>query len=134
MQENLRLLSIFHYVVGGLHALFSSFGLIHFCMGLFLILNPKVFAASNGEPPPPEWIGLIFVVVGGGIVLAGWTLGFLTILSGRYIAQRRRRTFSVVMGCLNCALMPLGTVLGVFTIILLTRDDVRTSYGEPRAL
>lgn len=132
MSEKLRLLAIFHYVVGGLHALFSSFGLIHFCMGLFFLLNPKVFAESNGQSAPPEWFGLIFVLVGGGIVLTGWTLGFLTILSGRFIAQRKRRTFSLVMGCINCALMPFGTVLGVFTVLLLTRDDVRAVYGEPK--
>lgn len=31
--EQIRILSIFHYVVGALHALFGSFGLIHFSSG-----------------------------------------------------------------------------------------------------
>jgi hypothetical protein len=134
MQENLRILAIFHYVVGGLHALLSSFGLIHVCMGLFLLLSPASFTSPDVQMSgPPQWIGLIFMMVGGGIVLTGWTLGFFTILSGRYIALRKKRMFSLVMGCINCILFPFGTVLGVFTIILLTRDDVKAMYGEPPA-
>jgi hypothetical protein len=131
LQEQLRILSIFHYVVGGLHALFGSFGLIHFSMGLLFLFGPGAFASSGGHgQAPPPFFGLIFVIVGGGIVLVGWTLGVLTILAGRNIALRRKRTFSLIMGCINCALFPFGTVLGVFDVILLTRDDVRALYGE----
>ena len=135
MTENLRLLSIFHYVVGGLIALFASFGLIHFAVGLIFLFNPTCFPPTDpqGAPPPPTWVGLLITIIGGGVVLTGWTLGFLTILSGRFIAQRKRRMFSLVMGCINCVLFPFGTVLGVFDIILLTRDDVRALYGEPPA-
>ena len=133
MAEKLRLLSVFHYVVGGLIALFASMGLIHVTFGLLILLNPGLFASSNGQGGPPAFFGLFFGLVGGGVVVIGWTLGFLTILSGRYIAHRKRRMFSLVMGCINCVLFPFGTVLGVFDIILLTRDDVRALYGEPPA-
>jgi hypothetical protein len=127
MQEQLRILSIFHYVVGGLHILFGSLGLCHVAMGLFLCFG----AGGPQNQAPPAWFGLIFAAIGSGIVLIGWTLGTLTIVSGRRIAERQRRNFSVVMGCINCAFIPFGTVLGVFCIILLTRDDVRALYGEP---
>lgn len=128
LNEQLRLLAIFHYVVGGMHALFASFGLIHFFVGLMMVAAPETLDAGGNSPP--GWFGVLFLVFGGGFVLAGWTLGILTALSGRRIALRKCRKFSIVMGCINCALMPFGTVLGVFTILLLTRDDTRADYGE----
>jgi len=136
LQEQLRVLSIFHYVVGGLHALAGSMGLIHFTMGLFLIFAPSVFGSSAHGPQaePPVFIGIFFALIGGLFVVAGWTLGVLTILSGRFITQRKKRMFSLVIGCINCVLVPFGTVLGVFDIVLLTRDDVRVLYGEPPSL
>jgi hypothetical protein len=130
MQENLRLLSIFHYVLGGLHMVFGSFGLIHFGMGLWLLNDPRAFGMANEPAAMTNFMGVAFLLAGGGVVLTGWILGFLTILSGRFIARRRRRLFSVVMGCINCLLVPFGTILGVFTIVLLTRDDVKAIYGE----
>lgn len=136
MQEQLRILSIFHYVVGGLHALFGSMGLIHLTMGLFMFFAPSAFGPSGSgvQASPPVFFGLFFAIFGGLFVIVGWTLGLLTILSGRNIAQRKKRMFSVVIGCINCAFIPFGTVLGIFDVILLTRDDVRALYGEPPAL
>lgn len=129
LTEQLRILSIFHYVVGGLHALFGSIGLFHFFMGLAFMLTPKSSWSGSGGPPP-EWFGLLFAILGAGFVIFGWTLGILTALSGRYIAARKHRTFSIVMGAINCAMLPFGTVLGVFDILLLTKEEARKLYGE----
>ena len=125
--EQLRILSIFHYVVGGMHAFFGSFGLIHFFIGISFLANPSAWG-GHSQAAPPAWFGLIFAVLGGGFVLFGWTLGLVTILSGRLIAGRKNRKFSIVVGAINCAMMPLGTALGVFDIILLTNDEVKALY------
>ena len=50
-------------------------------------------------------------------------------MSGFFLRQRRRRTFSLVMAGINCMNMPLGTVLGVFTVIVLLRESVRQAYA-----
>ncbi|MBN8711180.1 MAG: hypothetical protein BGO12_16930 [Verrucomicrobia bacterium 61-8] len=129
-KEQLNLLAIFHYVVGGLHALFGSFGLIHFTIGLCMLFGG--FGSMSQTHPgsePPAFIGLFFAIFGAVFVLFGWTLGALTILSGRKIAQRRARKFSVVMGAINCAMFPFGTTLGVFTLILLNRREADLEYG-----
>lgn len=39
--------------------------------------------------------------------------------------------FSIIMGGVNCAMLPLGTVLGVFDLVLLTKEETRRLYGEP---
>ncbi len=126
--EQLRLLGIFHYVAGGLHFLFGSLGLIHLSIGLGLMMGSKDLIGAGTAPFPPMF-GLLFAVAGGTFVLFGWTLGILTIASGRCIAARKKRTFSIVMGAINCAMVPFGTALGVFTLILLTKDETIQLYS-----
>jgi hypothetical protein len=125
--EQLRILGIFHYVVGGLHALFGCFGFIHLSIGIAFMTNPHAFDAHSADSPP-AWFGAIFALAGGLVILFGWSLGFLTILSGRFISKRTRRTFSIVMGGINCALFPFGTVLGVFDVLILTKDETKRLY------
>ena len=62
--------------------------------------------------------------------MAVWFLGsgLLNLISGLYIRVRRHRTFSIIVGGINCLHMPLGTMLGVFTIVVLMRDSVRELY------
>jgi hypothetical protein len=49
-----------------------------------------------------------------------WTLGALTAYAGRSIQKRRRKLFVYVMAALNCLFIPYGTLLGVFTFIVLS--------------
>ncbi|HLL89875.1 MAG TPA: hypothetical protein VK324_11275 [Tepidisphaeraceae bacterium] len=123
----LNILAIGHYVIGSLVALFSSFGLIHFGLGLTMVLGRGPLPSGAGET---MLVGWMFLLIGGLVVLSGWTVGGLAIYSGRCIARRWRRTFSLVVAGVLCLFVPLGTVLGVFTIIVLVRDPVRRQYGE----
>ena len=51
-------------------------------------------------------------------------------LAGRYLTQHRHYIFCLVMAALSCAFFPFGTVLGVFTIIVLQKDSVRQLFGR----
>jgi hypothetical protein len=73
-------------------------------------------------------MGWFFIVFGGGFTLAGWILGILTIFSGRCLARQRRRAFSLVVAGLNCLAIPFGTILGIFTFIVLLRPTVAMRY------
>lgn len=58
----------------------------------------------------------------------------LNVLSGFFLLQKRNRLFSLIIGGLNCLQIPFGTALGVFTILVLSRDSVRQLYaGETAA-
>ena len=122
--EHLRLLSIFHYVFGGFQIAISSIFIVHFVFGLMMLTNPQMF----GHNPPPSWLGLLITVIGVGVLLLGWALGICAIYSGRCIARRQRRMFSLVVAAINCASFPFGTALGVFTIIVLMRDSVKQLF------
>jgi hypothetical protein len=49
--QHLKLLSIFHYLVGGLTALFACFPLIHLGLGLAVLFSPGFFPAKSGQGP-----------------------------------------------------------------------------------
>ena len=130
-EEHLRLLSIFHYVVGGLAVLFSLFPLLYAGMGgLFVWLAQHPSATQNGQPPPPI-LGWIFIGVGAFGFLLGLTLAIFIILAGRALAKRKRYQFAFVVACIECLFMPFGTVLGVFTLIVLSRESAKALFTAP---
>src|SRR2546428_756196 len=101
--EHLRLLSIGHYIIGGLYIGFASIFIFHFAFLLAVALNPDIFA-SHGQQQhkgPPEGLLQIFAVVFGMFILAGWAIGGLTLYVGRCIKRRVRRTLTFVLACVN---------------------------------
>lgn len=124
-QEHLRLLSIFHYIVGGIAALFSFLPVIHLVLGILFLVAPH---RMGGSPPPPQFLGWIFIMMGGGFMLIGWAFAVCLILAGRYLVRQKHYIFCLVIASLNCLFMPFGTVLGVFTIIVLMRPSVKAQF------
>ena len=51
------------------------------------------------------------------------------ICAGRFLAQRAYYTFCFVVAALECVFVPFGTVLGVFTIVVLQRPAVKEMFG-----
>src|ERR1035441_5368583 len=129
--EHLKLLSIFHYVVSGLAAFFACFPIIHLVIGLFLILAPGKF--GHGSQQPPALIGWFFVVFASVFILAGWTFAILILMTGRFIAGRKHYTSCFVIACVECLFMPFGTVLDVFTILVLNRPSVKELFNPSSA-
>jgi len=128
--DHLRLLSIFHYVNAGLSALGGCFPLIHVTVGTLILSGAGPFGELEGSGQAmPEFVGVFFIVIGLGISLLLWTWAALNFFAARYLAQRRRRTFCFVVSALNCLSMPLGTALGIFTIIVLERPTVRRLFA-----
>jgi len=124
--QHLKLLSIFHYVVAGITAAFSSMFLIHAGLGLAVLLRPAVLDGKNGTDPIGGWM---FLVLGCAAVTFGWTLATCIGLAGRYIAKQRHHTFCLIMGGVEAAMCsPFGTVLGVFTIVVLLRPSVKQLF------
>ena len=124
-ERNLNLLSVFHYVVGGLTALFSCFPLIHVVIGVMMMTGKM-----DGKGPPPFFFGLMFAVAGALFILCGFALATAMVIAGRRLRARRSRTYCIVVAAIACAMMPFGTVLGVFTIIVLMKESVIGLFSE----
>ena len=122
-ERHLDLLAIFHYVVGGLTALFSCFFLLHVAMGIAMLSG-----AFDGEDAPPKFFGWFFILFPSTFIIAGWTLAGFIIAAGRKLRRRVSRTFCLVVAGLECMLMPYGTVLGVLTILVLSKDSVKQMF------
>jgi hypothetical protein len=127
--EHLRLLSICFYVVAGLQALFACFPIIHFVMGGALLVGGGV--SGKGEDAVPLMaMGGFFMIFAGALILFGWTLAACVAFAGRSLAERKRYMFCLVVAALEALMcMPLGTILGVFTIIVLMRPQVKAAFG-----
>ena len=130
--EHLRLLSIFHYVVAGLAALFALFPLIYTTIGAIFIFVARHGTPKAGEELPPEFLGWIFVGIGSFLFLIGIAIAICILIAGRCLSRRKGYSFALVMACMECLFVPFGTVLGVFTIIALSRESVKTLFEATR--
>jgi hypothetical protein len=128
-EEQLKLLSIFHYVVGGIMAFMALLPLIYLVVGVIFAAAPAAFSDSRSGSQPPAFVGWILIAVGGMLFLLGEALATCVLLAGRFMAQRRRYTFVFVVSCVECLFMPFGTVLGVFTILVLSRESVKAQFA-----
>lgn len=127
--DHLKLLSIFHFFGAGLALLGILFLIAHFAIFHAIIGNPKMWENQKQGPPPQEFFAIFkwFYAVAAAFLIGS---AVLNLASGLFIRARKHRTFSLVVAGLNCIHVPLGTVLGVFTIIVLLRDSVRNMYAD----
>jgi hypothetical protein len=65
-------------------------------------------------------------------MLLGWTFGALTLYAGRSIQKRRHKALIYVMAAFNCMFIPYGTLLGVFTFIILGSPPAIQEFSEVR--
>jgi hypothetical protein len=124
-ENHVRLLSIFHYVLAGLSALFSLLPLAYVGFGAAILSG--VLDDGHGGPPPRA-LGWMVIAIGAACTLAAATYVVLLALAGRFLARRRHWTYCIVVAALSCTFFPFGIVLGVFTIIVLAKDEVKRAF------
>ena len=132
-REHLRLLAIFHFVFAGLALLGMAILFVHYFILHTAFSNPDMWKGQNNAVPPPKAFFDAFIwfyLFMGAICLLGLTLNLLSAL---FLWQRRHRVFSFIVGGLNCLQIPFGTALGVFTMMVLSRDSVCELYSGNQA-
>jgi hypothetical protein len=128
-REHLRLLAIFHFVVAALSVLGIGFLLLHYTLMSSVFDNPQIWQKQPNPPPfsPKEFFAIFkWFYVFGGVALLLAVVG--NVLSGIFLMARKYRVFSLVVAALDCLQIPFGTVLGVFTIVVLVRESVIELY------
>jgi hypothetical protein len=130
-ESHLNTLAICHFIYAGFAALGGLVGLVYVVMGIAVAASMASAPPSGSAGgPPPALFGGIFAAVGGGIMLFVWTLAALVVYSGLCLKRRQKRTFSFVIACVCCMNVPLGTALGVFTLVVLSRASVKALYDR----
>ncbi len=132
--EHLRILSIFYYIMAGL----SGMALL-FIIGHGFLMTMVFGFATNIETPSSEesqsldllefapilgLMGVFYIVIG----LLTLAVGVMNFKTARFLRQRRGKTFTMVTAGINCLNFPFGTILGVFTFVVLSRPSVSESY------
>ncbi len=121
----LDLLGVFHYVVGALMILGASIFLIHLAMGVAMVTGHF----PDGDAPP-QFMGWMFVVLPGLVILVAWTIAAFIIYAGKNIRRRTRHGLCLAMAGIECIFMPFGTILGIFTLVTLMKEDVRLLFDK----
>ncbi len=128
--KHLDILAIFHYLVGVVAGLFACFPFVHFALGVLVVAGIYTGDLSSDSDILPEVIGWIFIIVSSVIITTGWLLALGIIYTGRCLKKRAKYTFCLVMAAIDCLFMPFGTILGVFTIVVLLKDDTKGLFTE----
>lgn len=121
----LDILAVFHYVNGGLAAIFTLAALGFLGIGLGA-------ATGWGDNWQPEaGCSLLAVMILVLILLGGYAV--LNLLAGRAIQTRNGYVVCLLTSAVNCLNIPLGTLLGIFTLVLLADPEVRPLFEGQEA-
>ena len=128
--EHLRVLAIFHWIYAAIVALFSMVPLVHIALGLGMAAaSGHQGVGTQSDANALRTVGALFVAFGSCFIVCGLGFAICIAWSGRCLSRRTNRTFCFVVACVLCLAIPLGTVLGVFTLLTLSRDSVREAFG-----
>ncbi|HNW91666.1 MAG TPA: hypothetical protein PKM88_02025 [bacterium] len=128
--QQLRLLAVFHYVVAGLAFVFGCVPVFHILIGADLLFDLQLTGFSQGAHRPPPLFGAMFFGMGLLTLLLAWSLAGMTVAAGWHLGRHRAHLFCLVTAAVLCIFVPFGTVLGIFTIIVLSRPSVQMRFGQ----
>jgi len=124
-KDTLHLLSIFHYIMAGIITLIFCLPLLHLAMGITLTVG-----GLSREEPVLGILGAAISAVVGLIILLGWGIAFLVFLAGKNLDRQTKYQVCLYGAGVLCIFIPMGTVLGIFTLITLQDDSVKEMFSR----
>jgi hypothetical protein len=112
---------------------FKELARLHYLIGAVLVVlglgaGVPVLAGGIDGDAGSFWTKLAFWCA-----IAFLTVGAVTIVSGWSINLRKDRDFSIAVAFLNCPFVPLGTFLGIYTILVLRREEMKAQYPQKKS-
>jgi hypothetical protein len=127
----LKILSVFHFIVAGIAGLFACFPIFHLTMDLSMLTGEFFPKEAGAEFPFPfSMFGLMFTLIPAAIILLGWAFAIALAVSGYFLLRKQHQLFCLIMAGISCIFMPFGTVLGVFTIVVLMQPDIKKQFDS----
>ena len=128
-QEHLRLLALFHYISGAVTIAFSLlYGLWVLVVSVMFASIPQQARGNINDPFAEQFMPVMILGMFGIFCVVGVIYGIVEIVAGRFISQRRLRIFTIVASVPRIIFIPYGTILTVFTLLVLDRPSVRLHY------
>jgi hypothetical protein len=122
-KEHLNLLAIFYYVMAGFYGLGVLYGLLYAITGAAMIKLPTQ-PGRPGEAFPV----MFFTVFGVAIMVISALCIWLNIATGNALKARKKSLLIQISAGISCLHVPIGTVLGVFTFLVLGRHSVKSLF------
>ena len=143
-EEHLKGLVVGHYIMAGLSALGAVQVLVYGLLGRKLLqqldedlnagLGDLTDATGMGDPSMSAaamFEGLdsavMVLMVSLGVLSIATTVGFWWV--ARMLGRRQWWTFCYLTGWGELFFVPFGTILGIFTLIVLSRPSVKQHFG-----
>jgi len=126
--EHLKLLTWGYVISGGMAACFSVFGLFYAFMGIFMGFVFSSAPVGKAAKLLPAFFASLFAGIGIMIFLLTMGVAIARFWTAHCISQRRSRTFCVIVAAITCMEFPLGTALGVLSLIVLGRASVARQF------
>lgn len=117
------------FLIKGILSLVGSFFVLIYGVFLFFIFNE----ISKIDEGLPFNIGIIFLIlcIVGFVILV--TFGILDLIVSKRIKEVRSHQFIFVVAIISCLTGLLGILLGIFTLIELSKPEVKALFEENKA-
>jgi hypothetical protein len=121
IRKSVRFLGIVYYVLAVIAALLGCFFAGHVRAGLHALFGSEV---------PEEAMLVTFLgLMGGAALFFAWALAVLFGLTGWFLRGFKHRVFCIVVAALTCIMcFPVGPAVGIWMLVLLTRDSARALF------
>lgn len=127
--HDLRLLSIGYYIQAGIAAFYTliMLGYSTFAAAIFANMT-KISAESNAQQIPPGLLTAISILL---TILIGISCAYAIclFLAGYWLRRFRNKLFIQILAAFNCLAIPYGTVLGIFTFMVLQRPSASQFFA-----
>lgn len=127
MNKHLSTLSILHYIYGAFICLSGLAALFLVMLGASMDV---LFGSLSGGEPMPTWLGGALQTIGVILFVVIETWGVFSLLAGHWITQRKHRTGTMILAGFHCLSIPFGLMLGIFTFIVLSDEEVQRAYSS----
>ena len=125
-ERQLRYLTIANYVWAG----FSAFGVLVGACVLLFISGVITFNSSTIDPEALAVLGFVGGTAGFLVVLLPLISTVLHFAFARALQIHRFHKFCIVMAIWTCLSVPIGTVIGILTLIVLLRPSVEHLFSQ----
>ena len=128
--HDLKILSICYYIQAGIIACYSLFllGYASFIGTLIHIIQQHSDRTGGRDMPP--WLGSLLATIFVMAFLFMMSIALCQFLTGRWLTHHKNRLFCQVIAGFSCLAVPYGTVLGVFTFLVLSRPEARSLFAS----
>lgn len=117
ISKKLKILSKMYYVLGWL------------CVPASFIA-PVVIILSIRSDQPPFPVPVILTAIAVLTLLASLAMAGCMLFAARAIKNRKHRMFSMVVAAILCFSVPIGTIIGIFALLVLNDPQVKELFAS----